>query len=221
MGRSRRQIVRVIDEGALAGALAALGPSRVVALLAERPVSCPDVQAEAQEAHAAGELLVVDATVPTLAGADVVRLGADVAFEQLGEGGERGLAMAPGIALVAAAGDAGEPVRGLLAASRAVADADGLEALLAEREASRRAAADNAQVVAAYLVCHPRVAEVRYPGLRGDPSFSLAASTLRSGFGPVVDFRLAEDASNAWQRVCCAAGDPRDEVVRLERDLLA
>lgn len=79
-----------------------------------------------------------------------------------------------------------------------------------------RRVSDLAQVVASYLVCHPRVAEVRYPGLTGDPSYHEASCTLRGGFGPIVDVLLA---SGAWGRYDSrlATGDARFEVLRFER----
>ena len=79
-----------------------------------------------------------------------------------------------------------------------------------------KAISDVAQVAANYLRCHPRVEAVRYPGLKQDASFEVAARTLTGGFGPLVDYRLHGD--EAWQRVSLAADtDPRDEVMRLEQ----
>ena len=56
------------------------------------------------------------------------------------------------------------------------------------------------------------------PGLTGDASYHEASCTLRGGFGPFVDVLLA---SGAWMRYDArrAAGDARDEVLRLERVL--
>lgn len=63
-----------------------------------------------------------------------------------------------------------------------------------------RQVSDAAQVVACYLVCHPRVGEVRYPGLKSDATFERAASTLRGGFGPLVGVRLVgEDGWLLWE----------------------
>ena len=114
------------------------------------------------------------------------------------------------------------------------------EGLLAKQNQEWRQASDAAQVVASYLRCHPRVDEVRYPGLRGDPSFDLAARTLEGGFGTRVSFRLvgtdapvraaAEcgadapgemDAPSAipWQDLACTAGDPMAQVLFLEEKL--
>ena len=54
---------------------------------------------------------------------------------------------------------------------------------------------DAAQVVARFLSCHPKVAEIRYVGNEGDPSKEIASRTLRSGFGPLVHFRLKDTSS--------------------------
>ena len=84
--------------------------------------------------------------------------------------------------------------------------------------ATWRRVSDVAQVCASYLACHPAVGAVRYPGLTGDVSYHEASCTLRGGFGPLVDVLLA---SGAWMRYDArrAAGDARDEVLRLERVL--
>jgi O-acetylhomoserine/O-acetylserine sulfhydrylase-like pyridoxal-dependent enzyme len=74
---------------------------------------------------------------------------------------------------------------------------------------------DAAQVVASYLRCHPCVADLRYPGLKSDPSFEVASRTLQGGFGPLVDYRVV--GTQDWCRVCCNEEDPRDQVMTLER----
>ena len=79
-----------------------------------------------------------------------------------------------------------------------------------------RALSDAAQVAASYLACHPRVAEVRYCGLKADPDFAEAACTLRGGFGPVVCLRLRGDAPGRWRRWEADARDVREQVMELE-----
>lgn len=86
------------------------------------------------------------------------------------------------------------------------------------RERDWRLASDAAQVVAAYLRCHPHVAEVRYPGLTGDASFAVAARTLHGGFGPVVDWREHAE-QHRWHRITCDPRDAREQVLSLERSL--
>jgi cystathionine gamma-synthase len=51
------------------------------------------------------------------------------------------------------------------------------------------AQADNAATLAAFLVAHPGVAEVRYPGLPGHPNHAVAARQMTS-FGAMLAFRL-------------------------------
>jgi cystathionine gamma-synthase len=49
--------------------------------------------------------------------------------------------------------------------------------------------ADNAATLAAYLVAHPAVVEVRYPGLPGHPNHAVAARQM-TAFGAMLAFRL-------------------------------
>ena len=108
---------------------------------------------------------------------------------------------------------------------------DELARMAEEWEPARwRAASDAAQVAASYLACHPRVAAVRYPGLRADPAFGRAAATVRGGFGPYVDFLPAEKGAAegaekgagapalpaGWLRLVAAPSDPRPQVLALE-----
>ena len=83
-----------------------------------------------------------------------------------------------------------------------------------------RARSDVAQAVACYLACHPRVAEVRYPGLTSDPDYQRASSTLRCGFGPWVDVCLAGGEKPRWLRLDVTDADAPTWVMRLE-ELLA
>ena len=60
------------------------------------------------------------------------------------------------------------------------------------------------------------VAAVRYPGLTSDAAYQEASSTLRCGFGPWVDVRLADAEKDAWLRVDVTNGDAPAWVMRLE-----
>lgn len=82
-----------------------------------------------------------------------------------------------------------------------------------------RAVSDAAQVVASYLVCHPRVVGVRYPGIKSDPDFSRAANTLRGGFGPRVWYRL--EGGESWMLYTATAGDPKLQVMSIESSLVS
>lgn len=54
-----------------------------------------------------------------------------------------------------------------------------------------RAHSDNAARLAEYLVGHPKVAEVRYPGLADGVELDRAKRYLTDGFGPLLQFELA------------------------------
>ena len=108
--------------------------------------------------------------------------------------------------------DVPDAARELLSSGRAAGETE--LALLDQRAREWRASSDAAQVVASYLLCHPRVDSVAYPGLRSDPSYEVASRTLENGFGPLVDVKLAGE--DAWHRVTCTADDPLEQVMRLE-----
>ena len=78
-----------------------------------------------------------------------------------------------------------------------------------------RVVSDAAQVVANYLECHPLVEAVRYPGLKHDPDFPLAANSLVGGFGPRVAYRAAGE----WRIWEADARDAREQVMELKRAL--
>ena len=76
---------------------------------------------------------------------------------------------------------------------------------------------DVAQVVACYLSAHPRVALVRYPGLRTDPLYQRASCVLERGFGPLVAWR---DPSGVWRLFDSRRfAGPREAVGALEVEL--
>ena len=78
-----------------------------------------------------------------------------------------------------------------------------------------RVLSDAAQVVANYLVCHPRGEAVRYPGLKADPDFPRAANVRVGGCGPYVAYRVAGE----WRLWEADDRDARDQVMELELSL--
>lgn len=50
---------------------------------------------------------------------------------------------------------------------------------------------ENALKVAHFLAAHPKVKEVRYPGLSTDPFYSVASKQFKNGFGGLLTFKLA------------------------------
>lgn len=206
----------------------------LIAPLGGRPVVCRDLEAASAKAHAAGQLLLAD-LADSPGACPAIRLGADASMEPLGDGR---VLLRVAVDVLRGEGQGAALLRGVLAVGEEP-DAQ-TEGLLAKQNQEWRQASDAAQVVASYLRCHPRVDEVRYPGLRGDPSFDLAARTLEGGFGTRVSFRLvgtdapvraaAEcgadapgemDAPSAipWQDLACTAGDPMAQVLFLEEKL--
>lgn len=79
-----------------------------------------------------------------------------------------------------------------------------------------RVLSDAAQVVANYLVCHPRVEAVRYPGLKSDPDFPRAANELVGGFGPRIAYRVNGAPEGEWRLWEADERDVREQVMELE-----
>lgn len=173
------------------------------------PLACNDLKAMAAEARGAGKLVAVDVTGFGPEGCPAVRLGAHVSVMRITDG----------LCAVALSKDATRIVEGLevwLDGHAATGERDlQLACRALAGEATRwHEASDAAQVLACYLRCHPRVAELRYPGLKQDESFSVAARTLQQGFGPRVDVRL--EGSCEWTSIECSPTDPREQVLALE-----
>lgn len=178
----------------------------VIAPLGGVPVSCADVRAQARTAHEARRELVCDVSQTGPSACPALGMGADVALVRALASGRVLVGIGGHAALASCLDEALEPL-GADEATCALADADA--------RVRWRARSDAAQVVASYLACHPLMAEVRYLGLRADPSFSVAARTLQGGFGPIVDWRARCD-KDAWRRFSADARDPRDQVLELE-----
>ncbi|MEU2202551.1 cystathionine gamma-synthase [Isoptericola sp. NPDC019482] len=168
-----------------------------------------DVAALAGVAHDAGALLVVDNTFATPYLQQPLALGADVVVHSTTKyiGGHSDVV---GGALVVAAGAVlpgglespagGTDVAGAVGfhqnSSGAVAgpfDAwltlRGLKTLAVRMDRHQA----NAAAVAAFLVDHPAVTEVLYPGLASHPGHDVAARQM-SGFGGMVSFRAGSEA---------------------------
>lgn len=80
-----------------------------------------------------------------------------------------------------------------------------------------RIQSDTAQIIAQYLSCHPKVSELRYPGLKQDVSFSLGARQLQGGFGPWLSYRLTNQQE--WTCMHSTAEDARVQIMKLEERL--
>ena len=81
-----------------------------------------------------------------------------------------------------------------------------------------RQVSDEAQTVANYLIRHPRVSEVRYPGLKSDPLYVQASCTLQRGFGPYVALRLFQESD--WILWKAERNNPLQDCILLEKALV-
>ena len=204
-GRARLVPVSYVDE-----LLATLVPggASVVEPLAGVPVEVCDIKGRA----AAGELLVADVRTIGAEFSPACRLGAELAVAAD--------ARVPGYVVVCMRKCCIPWVAEAVEAKACPAEDVTISATGAEEQksarVSRHAASDAAQVVAAYLACHPRVEAVRYPGLKTDPSFACATSQLVGGFGPYVDYTWKESPGE-WHRFTATDEDVRKQIINFER----
>ena len=204
-GRARLVPVSYVDE--LLATLIAGGAS-VVEPLAGVPVEVCDIKGMA----AAGELLVADVRAIGAEFSPACRLGAELAVVAD--------ARVPGYVVVCMRKCCIPWVAEAVEAKACPTEDVTVAAAGAEEQAStrvsRHAASDAAQVVAAYLACHPRVEAVRYPGLKADPSFARATSQLVGGFGPYVDY-MWKESPGEWHRFTATDEDARTQIINFER----
>ena len=204
-GRARLVPVSYVDE--LLATLVS-GGATVVEPLAGVPVEVCDIKGRA----AAGELLVADVRTIGAEFSPACRLGAELAVAED--------ARVPGYVVVCIRKCCIPWVAEAIEAKACPAEDVTVSATGAEEQASarvsRHAASDAAQVVAAYLACHPRVEAVRYPGLKTDPNFARATSQLVGGFGPYVDY-MWKESPGEWHRFTATDEDARTQIINFER----
>jgi cystathionine gamma-lyase len=157
-----------------------------------------DIAALAALARAAGARVAVDNTTATPLLQQPLALGADVAVvsDTKAMTGHGDLLLGH-----VAVRDAAllEPLRTWR--TRVGAIAGPMEAWLAHRSLATldvrlQRQCDSAEQLAAWLAAHPKVAGVRYPGLRSHPQHALAARQMRR-FGGVISFELPDAAAVA------------------------
>lgn len=191
-----------------------------VTALGGSPITCTDLRAVAREAHARGEVIVCDNTLATSFGCPAARLGADIVCEELshalGSEGSGYLAVSLSADFLTSHPEAGERLDPICedfghredgrpghAVSEEAPTLSILDAYL-RWDTVRKRQNDAALAIAEYLVCHPKVARVWYPGLlrdqrdssQPDPTNAAAPAILTGGFGPVVDFELANSSAH-------------------------
>jgi cystathionine gamma-lyase len=166
-------------------------------------LSMTDIAACAEIAHAAGALLACDATVATPALSRPLDHGADIVMHSATKsiGGHSDLL---GGALVVRDAELGTRLHWLQNATGGVMGP--FEAFLCSRglktlELRVRAQSATALALAEWLLAHPRVKAVHYPGLASHPGHALARQQMAGGFGSLLSFELDGDMAAARQVV--------------------
>lgn len=176
------------DADILSAACAAHRPDLVFIETPSNPwLKTVDIAAAAEAAHKAGGLLAVDGTAATPILTRALDFGADIVMHSATKGINGHSDVLAGV-LATNAPDA--PVWQAIAADRHDAGAvlGAFEAFLLVRgmrtlplRVERSSA--NALAVAEFLIAHPLVEGVLYPGLPTDPGHALAARQMKGGFG--------------------------------------
>jgi cystathionine gamma-synthase len=185
---------------------AAITPGETKAVWIETPtnplLNIADIAAIVDLAHSAGALVVVDNTFATPYLQQPLELGADIVVHSTTKycGGHSDII---GGALVLNDDDLAEQLRFHQNAIGGVASPfdcwlilRGLRTLAVRMEKH----CDNAELVAAFLDDHPRIAQVYFPGLDAHPGHDLAKRQMRR-YGGMVSFRVVGGEQAALQ-VC-------------------
>jgi cystathionine beta-lyase/cystathionine gamma-synthase len=166
-------------------------------------LSITDIAACAEWAHKRSLLLAVDSTFATPVLTRPLELGADIVMHSATKyiGGHSDVL---GGALVVAKPELFERLYFVQNATGAVMGP--LEAYLCSRglktlELRVREQCRTAQRLAEYLVQHPRVSRVFYPGLADHPGHELARRQMDGAFGAMVSFEIAGDYQAAKRMV--------------------
>jgi cystathionine gamma-synthase len=181
---------------------AAIEPGRTRLVWVETPtnplLTIGDIEALAAVAHDAGALLVVDNTFASPYLQQPLTLGADVVVHSTTKyvGGHSDVV---GGALVVRDHELGERIGFHQNSMGAVAGP--FDAFLAHRGLKTLGVrmdrhCDNAEQVVEFLLDHPQVTEVVYPGLESHPGHAVAAKQMRR-FGGMVAFRVAGGEAQA------------------------
>ena len=194
--------VEASDPEALAAACKAHGPDMVWIETPSNPwLRITDIAHAAECAHAAGGRLVVDSTAASPVLSQPLKFGADIVMHSATKGINGHSDVLAGSLSVRQPED---PVWQMIRADRDMAGAvlgpmeawlltRGMRTLpLRMREMSR-----NAQILAEYLVDHPAVESVLYPGLADHPGHAIAARQMQGGFGGLLSFVVAGGAAPA------------------------
>lgn len=165
----------------------------------------PDLRALGRAAREAHALFVVDNTVASAFGCDLLRLGAVLSLEALdrvcaGKAPRKLVAVSVARSQlkrhrVDAAAECAHALLegcGLAKLDMPADEAGVLERGLDSLDVRMQAHFDRARALAEYLAANEMVRSVRYPGLSSHPDHAVATGILEHGFGPAVEFDLIE-----------------------------
>ncbi|MFM8434127.1 MAG: trans-sulfuration enzyme family protein [Planctomycetia bacterium] len=194
--------VTAVDTSDTAAVAAAVVPDTKLVWI-ESPgnplLSITDIAACAEIAHAAGALLACDATLATPALTRPLEHGADIVMHSATKsiGGHSDLL---GGALVVRDAALGDRLHWLQNATGGVMGP--FESFLCSRglktlDLRVRAQSATALALAEWLLAHPRVRAVHYPGLPSHPGHAIARRQMEGGFGSLLSFEIDGDVAAA------------------------
>jgi len=198
--------ITAVDTSDVGAVARAVGPD-VQLVWIESPgnplLSITDIAACATIAHAAGAMLACDATVATPALTRPLDHGADIVMHSATKsiGGHSDLL---GGALVVRDAALGDRLHWLQNATGGVMGP--FESFLCSRglktlDLRVRAQSATALALAEWLLVHPRVKAVHYPGLPSHPGHAIACRQMEGGFGSLLSFEIDGDVADARQVV--------------------
>jgi len=157
-----------------------------------------DIAALRKEADKVNALLVVDNTFATPYHQKPLLLGADLVIHSAtkGLGGHNDL-MAGAIAGSKSHYDKLWFTRQAIGTTLDAYSGSLLERGLKTFELRAEKMSANAMTIAEYLAGHPKVSQVRYPGLKTDPGYSIASKQMQNGFGGVLAFDVGRNQEDA------------------------
>jgi len=157
-----------------------------------------DIAALRKEAHKVSALLVVDNTFATHYHQKPLMLGADIVVHSATKalGGHNDL-MAGAIAGSKSHYDKLWFTRQAIGTTLDAYSGSLLERGLKTFELRAEKMAVNAMAIAKYLAGHPKVSQVRYPGLKDDPGHTTAIKQMQNGFGGVLAFDVGNSQEDA------------------------
>ena len=190
------ELVDLSDAAALGSALGRMPTALIIETLSNPLVKVANVPDLANQIHAVGGVLIVDATFstpvlsqPMLSGADIVLHSAT---KYLGGHGDAtgGIASANGETL-ARLRTVASTMGGILGPNEAWLCLRGIKTLILRVE--RQCA--NAALIAHHLSLHKQISRVAYSGLSNDPGHALAQDLFGGRFGAILSFELRDAGS--------------------------